>query len=77
VAVEKSFPPLMPNQILDQFLPPLQHPQSAAADAIRTARNTRILRQANPTFRARGRAGKSGFEPGFNPRSPFAFPAFF
>jgi hypothetical protein len=27
VAVEKSFPPWMPNETLNEFLPPLQHPQ--------------------------------------------------
>ena len=29
MAVEKRFPPWMPNEILNQFLPPVQHRQPA------------------------------------------------
>ena len=29
MAIEKRFPPRMPNEILNEFLPPLQHRQPA------------------------------------------------
>jgi hypothetical protein len=53
VAVEKRFPPWMPNEILNEFLPPLQHPQPRGRE-VQFRLGAVLQRSRTPSLRVAG-----------------------